>query len=428
MIKPLAGLAILAPLAALAAGVGLAWAMGAAGVLAFVATDRADFLAALPQRAFGQIDVFALMAMPMFILVGELMNRGGITRVLIDFSTLLVGRARGGLGHVNVATSIFLSGISGSAMADAAALSTTLVPAMKERGYRGDYAGALTAAASMIGPVIPPSIIMIFYGAIMSIDVGALFAAAIVPGLVLAGALFVTNAIFARLQNHPRLTERPPFAPTLIRALPALAMPVVIMCGIAFGLVTPTEAGVIAVLTALAAAAIYGQLNVQMFTQAMKSATILTGAIFTLFVTGALINFLAALLGLPGMVSAWVDGVGFDLNGFMLVLLGLFLLAGTILDTQIALVLMVPILAPAAYALGADPIHLGVLICLTITLGLISPPLGGVVLIISSTTGESYWRLMRAVLPFFIIEIIVILVLAYLPELTLALPRALGML
>jgi tripartite ATP-independent transporter DctM subunit len=305
MIKPLAGLAILAPLAALAAGVGLAWAMGAAGVLAFVATDRADFLAALPQRAFGQIDVFALMAMPMFILVGELMNRGGITRVLIDFSTLLVGRARGGLGHVNVATSIFLSGISGSAMADAAALSTTLVPAMKERGYRGDYAGALTAAASMIGPVIPPSIIMIFYGAIMSIDVGALFAAAIVPGLVLAGALFVTNAIFARLQNHPRLTERPPFAPTLIRALPALAMPVVIMCGIAFGLVTPTEAGVIAVLTALAAAAIYGQLNVQMFTQAMKSATILTGAIFTLFVTGALINFLAALLGLPGMVSAW---------------------------------------------------------------------------------------------------------------------------
>lgn len=428
MIKPLAGLAILAPLAALAAGVGLAWAMGAAGVLAFVATDRADFLAALPQRAFGQIDVFALMAMPMFILVGELMNRGGITRVLIDFSTLLVGRARGGLGHVNVATSIFLSGISGSAMADAAALSTTLVPAMKERGYRGDYAGALTAAASMIGPVIPPSIIMIFYGAIMSIDVGALFAAAIVPGLVLAGALFVTNAIFARLQNHPRLTERPPFAPTLIRALPALAMPVVIMCGIAFGLVTPTEAGVIAVLTALAAAALYGQLNVQMFTQAMKSATILTGAIFTLFVTGALINFLAALLGLPGMVSAWVDGVGLDLNGFMLVLLGLFLLAGTILDTQIALVLMVPILAPAAYALGADPIHLGVLICLTITLGLISPPLGGVVLIISSTTGESYWRLMRAVLPFFIIEIIVILVLAYLPELTLALPRAVGML
>jgi tripartite ATP-independent transporter DctM subunit len=428
MIKILAGLGILAPLAALAAGVGLAWAMGAAGVLAFVAAGRADFLAALPQRAFAQIDVFALMAMPMFILVGELMNRGGITRVLIDFSTLLVGRARGGLGHVNVATSIFLSGISGSAMADAAALSTTLVPAMKERGYKADYAGALTAAASMIGPVIPPSIIMIFYGAIMSIDVGALFAAAIVPGLVLAGFLFVANAVFARLQDHPRLTERPPMAPTVMRALPALAMPVVIMCGIAFGLVTPTEAGVIAVLTALAVAAIYRQLSTEMFTQAMKSATALTGAIFTLFVTGALINFLAALLGLPGMVSAWVDGVGLDLNGFMLVLLGLFLLAGTILDTQIALVLMAPILAPAAYALGADPIHLGVLICLTITLGLISPPLGGVILIISSTTGESYWRLMGAVLPFFIIEIIVILVLAYLPELTLALPRALGML
>lgn len=207
MIKSLAGLGVLAPLAALAAGVGLAWALGAAGVLSFVATDRADFLAALPQRAFAQVDVFALMAMPMFILVGEVMNRGGITRVLIDFSTLLVGRARGGLGHVNVATSIFLSGISGSAMADAAALSTTLVPAMRERGYKADYAGALTAAASMIGPIIPPSIIMIFYGAIMSLDVGALFAAAIVPGLVLAGSLFLTNAAFARAQNHPHLTS-----------------------------------------------------------------------------------------------------------------------------------------------------------------------------------------------------------------------------
>lgn len=216
--------------------------------------------------------------------------------------------------------------------------------------------------------------------------------------------------------------------PTVLRALPALAMPVVIMCGIAFGLTTPTEAGVIAVLTALAAAAFYRQLSLDMLTQAMKSATVLTGAIFTLFVTGALINFLAALLGLPAMVSAWVDGVGLDLNGFMLVLLGLFLLAGTVLDTQIALVLMVPILAPAAYALGADPIHLGVLICLTITLGLISPPLGGVVLIISSTTGVSYWRLMQAVLPFFVIEIVVILILAFAPELTLALPRALGML
>lgn len=428
MLKTIAGLGIVAPLAALAAGVGLAWVLGSAGVLAFVATDRVDFLAALPQRAFAQIDVFALMAMPMFILVGELMNRGGITRVLIDFSTLLVGRARGGLGHVNVATSVFLSGISGSAMADAAALSTTLVPAMKERGYKADYAGALTAAASMIGPIIPPSIIMIFYGAIMSLDVGALFAAAIVPGLVLAGSLFATNAIFARLQHHPRLTERPPIVPTTLRALPALAMPVVIMCGIAFGLVTPTEAGVVAVLTAIGAAAIYKQLSFAMVTGAMKSATVLTGAIFTLFVTGALINFLAALLGLPALVSAWVDSVGLDLDGFMLLLLGVFLLAGTVLDTQIALVLIAPILAPAAYALGADAIHLGVLICLCITLGMISPPLGGVVLIISSTTGESYWRLMRAVAPFYIIEVLVVLVLAFAPNLTLALPRALGML
>jgi len=420
-------LAILAPLVAIAAGAGLAWALGAAGIIAFPALGQEAFLAALPRRAFSQLDVFALMAMPLFVLVGELMNRGGVTRALTDFSALLVGRARGGLGHVNIATSLFFAGVSGSAMADAAALSTTLVPAMRERGYTADYAGAITAASSMIGPIIPPSIILIFYGAIMGVDVAALFAAAIVPGLVLAAGLFAANALFAHAGKHPAAERRPPAVATTVQAAPALLMPVVILAGIVFGLVTPTEAGALAVLAALAAAAVYRTLDWPMLRDSIGGATRLTGAIFSLLVAGAAANFLASLMGVPDLVRAWTEGLGVGLDGFLIILVGIFLVSGMILDTQIALLLIAPILAPSAYLLGADPVHLGVMICLAITMGLITPPLGGAVLIVSSVTGASYWRLMRAVAPFILLEIVILIFLTFTPGLTLALPRALGL-
>ncbi len=424
-LKPLA---ILLPLVAIAAGAGLAWALGSAGILAFAALGQEAFLAALPRRAFSQLDIFALMAMPLFVLVGELMNRGGITRALIDFSALLVGRARGGLGHVNIATSLFFAGVSGSAMADAAALSTTLVPAMRERGYKADYAGAITAASSMIGPIIPPSIILIFYGAIMGVDVAALFAAAIVPGLVLAAALFIANAVFARLGNHPAAERRPPAAKTTLQAMPALLMPVVILAGIVFGMVTPTEAGALAVIAALAAAALYRTLDWRMLRDSIGGATRLTGAIFSLLLAGAVANFLASLMGIPALIGGWTAGLGVSSDIFLLMLIIVFLVSGMVLDTQIALVLIAPILVPAAYVLGADPVHLGVMVCLACTMGLITPPLGGAVLIVSSVTGTSYWQLMRAIAPFIALEIAVLFLLVFTPSLTLALPRALGLL
>lgn len=191
----------------LASGLGLAYVVGGAAVVSFILTDNERYLAILPQKVFSQISVFALLSMPLFILAGELMNRGGVTKALIDFSMALVGRLRGGLGHVNIMTSVFFAGISGSAVADAASLSNTLVPAMEQRGYTKLYAGAITAASSIIGPIVPPSIILIFYGAIMQTSVAALFVAGILPGLLLASALFALNAYFAIRDDHPRIEK-----------------------------------------------------------------------------------------------------------------------------------------------------------------------------------------------------------------------------
>ena len=200
-------LAVIALGVLLASGLGLAYVVGATAVLSFFLTDHARYLAILPQKVFSQISVFALLSMPLFILAGELMNRGGVTKTLIDVSMAMVGRIRGGLGHVNIMTSVFFAGISGSAIADAASLSNTLVPAMQERGYSRLYAGAITAASSIIGPIVPPSIILIFYGAIMQTSVAALFVAGILPGLLLAAALFAMNSYFAVRDDHPRIAK-----------------------------------------------------------------------------------------------------------------------------------------------------------------------------------------------------------------------------
>lgn len=422
----------LVPIAALVlllSGAALAWVIGGAAVLAFLATDNARYLAILPQKIFSQIDVFSLMAMPLFILAGELMNRGGVTRVLIDLSMALVGRLRGGLGHVNIMTSVFFAGISGSAIADAAALSNTLVPAMKERGYSATYAGAITAASAVIGPIVPPSIILIFYGAIMQTSVAALFIAGILPGLLLAVALFATNTAAAIISDHPRLArgEAPPLLATAVRALPALSLPVIIVGGIVLGWMTPTEAAAVAVVAAFAAGRFYAGISLASAGEALARTAMLTGSIFLILVAVAALGHLAALERVPQAIAAGVADMGLSPLQFMLVMNLIFLIGGMVLDIPVALALLVPLLAPVALAQGADPTHLGIVICFNLCIGLISPPLGGCLLVVSTVTKVNYWRLAAAVMPFVLVEILVLGVLIAVPEISLALPRALGL-
>ena len=413
----------------LLAGSAIAYVIGASAILTFFAADRACFMAALPQRLFSQLDVFAFLAMPLFIFAGDLMNRGGLATALIDFCMSFLGRLKGGLGHVNVMTSVFFAGVSGSAVSDAAALGNSLVPEMQRRGYSLDYAAAITGASSIIGPIIPPSSILIFYGALMETNVTALFAAGIVPGLLLAAVLMAMNAFYAWRDDHPGGSgdDVPPFFPSLFKAIPAMLLPVIILGGTLFGFMTPAEAAAAAVIAALIIGFAYGNMTMADVLASIQRTTIMLGALFILLCAISTFSYLAALLQWPQAIASTVQGWGLGPIRYLMLINAIFLVAGMVMDVKAAVALFAPIFVPVALSMGIDPVHLGIVICFNITTGLLSPPLGGVLLILATTVRMNYWRLIRATLPFFIAEVLLLFVLTYLPDISLALPRWLGL-
>lgn len=414
--------------ALLLAGAVLAHVIGASAVLGFWAAGREQFLAALPQRIIAQIDLFSLMSMPLFMLTGEIMNRAGVTRALLNLAVALVGRLRGGLGHVNILTSLFFAGISGSAMADAASISNTLVPAMRKAGYSAHYAGAITAASSVIGPIIPPSIVMIFYGALTQTSVAALFIGGIIPGLMLAGALFIANAVLAKRHDHPRgeWNGWSDLGRTLAKAFPALFIPAIILGGIVFGVTTPTEAAAVAVLCSILVGVLYGEMTVRVLWESAQRTAILTGSIFLLLSAVACLGYLAGLEQIPARLAGWLINLGFEGNSYLLLITVIFLVAGMFLEVPVALALLVPLLVPPAVAMGIDPIHLGISIVVNLTIGICTPPFGAAILVVSTVTATSYWAICRAIMPFLVAEIAVLLVITFTPQTVLFLPRLFG--
>ena len=412
----------------LISGTAFAYLMGAVSVISFLMVGKAQFLSILPQRIFAQLDVFAFMAMPLFILTAEIMTRAGVTRSLIDFALSMVGRFRGGLGHVNILTSVFFAGISGSAIADSAALSRTFVPEMVERGYNPYYAGAITAASSMIGPIIPPSIIMILYGGLTGASVAALFTAGIVPGILLALALLVLNSVLARIGNHPggASPDLPRFWPSLKRAAPALLLPVVILGSLVLGLATPTEGSAIAVLFALIAGHFYNGLSRKMLVEALETTARMTGTIFIILAAISVLGFLAGQMGWSEALADWVNSIGLTGSRYLFFLIAIFLVAGMFMDTPVAMTLLIPLFVPQAVAQGIDPVHLGIVLCFNLCVGLITPPLGKCLVVVAALTDLNYWRLAYVALPFIAVQILLLLALGYWPELSLALPRLAG--
>jgi len=405
-------------------------ALLASAAAGLVAAGEFSLLTQIPQQFFGGMSGFTLMAVPLFVFAGSLMNQSGLTDRLVRFTRTLVGHFRGGLGHVNILASILFAGVNGSAAADTSALGSVLIPAMAKEGYDRSYAAGLTAGSSLIGPIIPPSIFMILYGNMTNTSVGGLFAAGIIPGIVLGAAFMLLNGIRSRMDGVPKQHKRAGLR-EMLRALrfslPALAAPLIILGGIVFGVFTPTESGAAASAFILAAGFwSTRELTLRkVWTSVLESAR-LTSTIFLIIGAAAAVGWVLTYQRVPAQFAELVSGLLSQPLLVLLVLSGITFVFGMFMEEIASLVLLTPIFAPAALEAGIDPYHFGIIMVLNITIALITPPMGGCLFIASAVGKVELSALFRNIWPFVVTALCVLLVIIAVPGVTTALPRLFG--
>lgn len=381
------------------------------------------------QRMFQGFNSFSLLAVPFFVLAGDLMNKCGITQRLIDFSYMLVGRIPGGLAHSNIAASMFLGGISGSAVADAAAIGSIMVPGMIRNGYNPGFSAAVTAAASTMGPIIPPSILMVIMGVTTGMSIGGLFMAGIVPGLLLGLAMMAYSYVVAIRENYPRdtnpLTLRR-FFREFWKALPALMAPTIIMGGIMFGFFTSTEAAAVAVLYALLLGVCQRTLRMKDLIEVLGSSVLTTAVLLLIIGTANAFAWLLAAEQIPNQLAELIQSITSNKLVILLLLNLLLLFVGMFMEGGAAIIILAPTLLNVATQVGIEPLHFGMIMVLNMAVGLLTPPLGVCLFVICGVTKLDLSYVIRAVLPFIAVEIVVLLLVTYVPAVCLTIPRMLG--
>ena len=379
----------------------------------------------LVQTVFGGLATFPLLAIPLFMLAGNLMNTGGITQDLIRFARLLLGYIRGGLGHATILACAIFAAISGSAVATAVAIGVVMIPAMTKARYDEDVAAALTCTASCMGPIIPPSIPFIIYGVTANVSIGALFLGGVFPGLVLGVALMTYMYFVSVQRNYPR-DVKPPSRELLVatfKAIPALFMPFFILGGILSGMFTPTEAaGVSVVYSLIVGAFLYRRLNFRNLPGVFLKAGLESGMTMMLIDMSEPFAWIVAVDQIPQLLIDWISSLTTSPYLILLFVNILLLLIGIPMETAPALVIVTPVLAPLAVHLGIDPVHMGIVICLNLVLGLITPPVGAILFAVCGVTGMSLDRLGRAVWVPFCVSLVVLLIVTYVPWLSTFLP------
>ena len=415
-----------------ALGVPIGYTLGIVSVGAVWVAWEPEYLLVLARKMVSGVDSYTIMAMPLFMLAGSIMNKAKITDALVDFSHALVGHIRGGLAQVNIVASIMFAGLTGVAMADVAALGSILIPAMEKDGYGKPFAAAITAASSVIGPIIPPSLVMLIYAHVMGVSVAALFLAGIIPGLMMGLMLMVTTAIISKKRNYPKRGSRPTLkrvTMSLFKSMPALGCPVIILGGIIFGICTPTEAAALAVLYSfLLGFFLYGTLKIKDLPGIFLSSMVHTSVVFLIIGTASQLGLLITDVSLPQEISEGMLGITQN-KVVMLIIINLFLLLmGMILEIIPNVVLLSPILAPLAIALGVDPIHFALILLVNLNIGMNTPPMGGLLFITSSMAGEKFDAVMKEIWPFIATQIVTLLFITYIPETTLWIPRFFGFL
>lgn len=402
----------------------VAFAMAMSAVVALIIGDIP--LTLVPQRMFNSLDSFPLLAIPLFVFVGEAMNTGGITTRIFNFAREYVKHITGSLGHVNIISNIIVAGMSGSAVADASAIGVVEIKAMEEDGFDRDWSAALTAASSTIGPIIPPSIPFVIYAIITETSIGRLFLGGVIPGLLMGISLMILVYITAKKRGYkvePKATWAQRLDATW-KAIPSLMTPVLMFSGIVFGIVTPTEgAGIAAAYAIFLGFAVHREMTLSELYNILLRTVHCTAVIMLIICSSSAITWVVQTSGLPNQVAQWLLSIS-DSKVLLLIFINVVLLImGCLLESNSIIMIMVPVLMPLIKALGVDPVHFGVFFILNVMIGLITPPVGMCLYVISNIANVSFERMSRAILPMLVPLVIVLFLITFIPDLVLWLPN-----
>jgi len=412
-------------------GAPIAYTIGISGMFGTFYMGGMNFLSMVPTRILAGVSNFILVSIPLFILTSEFLNRSGMTDKIIDFALSLMGRYRGGLSHVNIGASILFAGLTGTAVTDTAAIGNILIPSMKKKGYGAGYSAAVTAASSVIGPIIPPSLIMIVYASMFKeVSVISMFAAGIIPGVLIGLALLAISSSISIRRNYPK--EKNYTFKEILRATKgaiwALLTPIIILGAILTGVTTITEAGAIAALYAfIVGRFVYKKLGWQDIYVSLKNTVVLSGVVFFLIGAANILGWVVTYSGLTEILGNAM--VTFSSNRIIQLAMVnvLFLIVGMFLDIGPAVVILAPIISPVMMQLGFDPLHFATIMMVNVNIGNATPPMGMTLMVGSQIAEVPYEKAMKEVLPFLAAEIAALLLISYIPQLTLWVPEILGL-
>lgn len=406
-------------------GVPVAFSLGLSSIAALLYQGQIPLIVSV-QRLFTGTDSFPLMAIPFFMMAGALMNTGGISRRLVDFASAVVGHKTGGLAYVTAMASMLFAAVSGSGAATTAAIGGMMIPALIKKGYGKEFASALQASSGSLGVVIPPSIPFVLFGFMSGVSIAELFLAGIVPGVLIAVLLMVVSYFMVK-NGQSTLEERVPFKEMVRRffaALPALLMPAIILGGIFSGQFTPTEAAVIAVVYGfIVGIFVYRELNLANIMEAMKDAVISNAVVLMLLAFASTFSWIMASELIPQKIAALMSSIAPNQFIFLLLVTVFLLIIGTFLETTPALILLVPILVPVAQTFDVNLVHFGVLMVVNLAIGMVTPPLGITLFVASNISKVPLANLFRAIVPFILCMIAALLVLTFVPQISLFVPE-----